>query len=258
MSNFFSRLSRIRLLGLVVVCSCMAAQSGPVRGEFLPPDGLTRPFRDWTRGDANSTYAEWDVFTFTPGVVEYAPDAGTFPTSGTPNGADSLLVVNTDQAEWFTTSGANIYSPTVAMSFTATAPSYGLGAGWNTRAVLHIQTLGTEVDPSTLVMRYNNGSSDVAAASIFHAVLDEIQLGGFGGTLIDQFFVFDVVGFNPSEFAFDFGATGPHMSLGGVAIDAFTTQSPLSAAPEPAGWTLAALAAVGLVFLSRRRKARVA
>jgi hypothetical protein len=62
---------------------------------------------------------------------------------------------------------------------------------------------------------------------------------------------------DPSALTLDFAAESSSMSLDRVAIDTFTTQSPLSLIPEPGTSTLLLIGAAGLGLVHwRRRRAK--
>jgi hypothetical protein len=251
MIRFALRLRRTILSTAALAVLLGLAFSEFARAEFITPDASMPPFRDWARGAANSVYAEWDVFTVPFGAPGNAPDVGSFPSTGSPDGGASLIVSNLPGA--FLT-GGNIYSPTVATAFTGTIPAHNRGPGWNTRVVFQLQTRGSFVDPNSVELSCLSGPSEVFLDWTAHYELASIPLGGFGGFQVDRMFVFDIPAFNPAALELNFVASESSMSLSRVAIDTFTTQAPLSAVPEPASFAMAGLGLAGVLALRLRKR----
>jgi len=236
-----------------VVTSALLLVTSDSRAEFLVPDSSTLPFQDWTRATPNSVYAQWEQFTVPFGGAGNAPDVGSYPTSGSPSGSAALIYGNESSA--FLTGGGNIYSFAAATDFTAIVPSYGNGAGWNTRFVAQLRTLGNLLDLDSVQLTYSDGTDNHTVAPIYYDELYTEAQGGFGGALVDHLFVFDINGYDPSSAFLDFNATSSSMSLDRVAIDTFTSTSALTPVPEPAAAVLLALG-LGAFGLWRWRLAR--
>jgi hypothetical protein len=175
---------------------------------------------NWTRGDINSVYAEWDVFN---AVYDDSPDIGSANLA-------SGYVTGTDISK---TSSGNLYS-----SF---SPS----------AVFNISITGNESGPvlGSLATAYlqigkGAGSTDLDISSV--------TLNGLAATssVLDgsnYLFSWNTTGVENWAFTFN---TGSHFSLATMSVDIATSQVPVPAAAWLMGSGLA-----GLASIARRRKA---
>jgi hypothetical protein len=236
-----------KLLAALVAATLTAGVAHAVPTSFIAPNGTTSPFEDWTLGDANSVHAQWEVFTDAYSTPGNLPDvAGSYPASGSPSGAASVVIGNTSSA--FLTGGGNIYSFAAPTSFTVTVPNYGLGAGWNTRFVAQIQNQGSLLDLSSVLLSYDGGNQ---LLPVDYA--DELV----GTPVPENLFAWDLAGFNPSTFTLTFKASSSSMSLDAIAVDTFTQQGAFApmGVPEPATGALAALGLLG-TLAARPRSVR--
>ena len=220
---------------------------------FLVPDGVTPPFESWTRGDANSTYAEWDTFTnanSSQGVND--PDVGESGLSGAVLSQSTL-----DGGFAIVTSGGNIYSFNGRTSFDVTLPAYGLGDGYSTRVVVQSRTLGNVPDLESVMLTYNDGGSNVSVTPTY-VTQDEITDGGFSGLV--STLGWDIAGYNPSSLLFEVDAAGSSMSLANLAIDSYTQAGNFPAfpavIPEPTSMVLLGFAGCGLFVRGLRLRSR--
>lgn len=187
----------------------------------------------WTRGQADTTYQEWDVFTSATGPN--APDVGVSNPNGTPdltNNAGGILT------------GGNIYSFAGPLDVDLLVPDYN-SSGDVTTVILQTLTLGTEMAPASL----NIGG----IAPIDQAELSRTALGGPGGYAVESWFKFHLP-YSASSFTIAFQAAGPHMSLDRVAVDSITSGEYVpepNPVPEP---VTAALLLTGSAVLLPRRK----
>jgi len=186
------------------------------------------------RGEANTTYQEWDIFTSFNGAN--APDVA----SSNPNGTASLTELT---GSAFVTGGGNIYSPTVATSFTVSIPDFNLGSGYVTNVVIQIRTQGDEVDTSSMLF---NGVAANSATLLFTQAL-----GGFGGTLEDWEFVFTNV---PSNLLVD--TITFHAAESSMSLDKFSVDTQAVAVPEAGSLVMVGAAAVAVLGVARRRAAK--
>jgi hypothetical protein len=226
----------VSVLCAAAVAVCCWTQ--PASAAFIVPDGATAPFADWSRSDANSAYAEWNTFTVAAGAPGNSPDVGSFgPT--TANLTQSFFPA-------LITSGGNIYSFAGATDFDVTLPNYGYGAGYSTRVVAQIGTLGTPLLQGSLSLTYSDGNATQQAALTSATVA--VAPNPLGGTTDEWLVVWDVPSYNPSSFLLKFVASGSSMSLDRLAVDAFT-----QAVPEPATFAIAGISLAGCVAVARRR-----
>lgn len=219
----------------VIAASVMlAGLASSASADFVVPDTATY---GWDRGvTAQSTYAEWDVFTAPAGPN--APDVGSYTGGTLPSTAADFNVFDSNESSGsFITSGGNIYSFSGVVSPQIEFGGFDLGAGQVTTVLLQVRTLGIEIDQSTLLL-----NDSIAPSSTTE--LDRVELGGFGGFQVDTLFEFNLTG-NLDAYAINFDALGTSLSLDRVAVDTFTF------VPTPGTGVLLALG--GLVAARRRR-----
>ncbi|HMO26478.1 MAG TPA: hypothetical protein PKB10_09420 [Tepidisphaeraceae bacterium] len=200
----------------------------------------------WVRGAGGATYQHWDVFDAYP--VDPTPDVGNINPNGT-----AVLTETTGAA--FVTSGGNIYSFSTATQFSVSIPELDVPApAHDLTAVVQFKTLGTEIDPASVLL---NGIAPVDTAE-----LSRVGLGGFGGSAVQSWYLFNVpyAAFGSgtagaTSVTLTFAAAGSSMSLDQVSIDTairpFGYYPEPNPVPEPAMLSLAALVAPAL--LRRRR-----
>ncbi|MBB6428618.1 PEP-CTERM sorting domain-containing protein [Algisphaera agarilytica] len=201
----------------------------------------------WSRGIGGTTYQEWDVFSTNSGAT---PDVGNVNGNGTASLTETV-------SGSFITSGGNIYHAGAASSFTVTTPEADVTApapDHNVTAIVQIRSQGTELDYSSVLL---NG-----IAAVDTAELGRIALGGFGGELVDSWFLFNIpyAAFGDGipgveDLTLTFNATGAHMSLDRLSIDTaiqpFGFYAEPNPVPEPASLALLGLGAI--TMLTRRR-----
>lgn len=234
----------MRSLSMFATALAIALTAQAAQAAILVPDSATAPFESWSRGDANSTYAEWDSFSDANGG-DNAPDVGESGLTGAnliQNGAFSIL-----------TSGGNIYSFLGETNFDVTLPSYDLGSGVNTRVVAQTQTLGSAPDLDSVRLTYSDGATDVLLAPDY-VFQEEVADAGFTGLV--STFGWDVLGSNPPEFLFELNASASSMSLANLAIDTFAQTATFASfpttVPEPTALLIAVLAGLGVTCTRRR------
>lgn len=191
-----------RFLFLLGTASLTATLSSVVHAAFVSPN-------TWTRGQANTTYQAWDVFT---GLSYVTPDVADQNSSGS-----AELTENSGGS--FLTGGGNIYSPYLPLNFTVSLPQADIAQPEHQlTAVVQIKTLGTELDGQSLVL---NGQSPIDSAELLRN-----QLGGFGGSEVEHWFLFELPyssygsGSNGvASLSLQFSALESSMSLDQLAID---------------------------------------
>ncbi len=177
------------------------------------PDGVTAPFEDWSRNDANSTYAQWDVFT--SATSANSPDVGSFGPAGA-----TLTESSGGSSGAFISGSGNIYSFSGATTFDLVIPAYQLGEGYKSQVTLQTVTLGTELNLNSVRLSYDGGSQRTLPTAIEE--LSRTALGGFGGDLVSTLFTWQVTG-NPADFHLQFAASDSSLSLDQVVIDTFAS-----------------------------------
>lgn len=231
-----------RLTFTTALAAALMMITAPARAVFLSPDDWST---GWTRGEADTLYAEWDAFNANPDdaadVGLYHPPAGE-PTVGSSGG--------------FVTGGGfggNLYGFNDTVTITASANNYD-AAGMNTTVVVQFRTLGSTFDIDSVML---NGQ----APTWYGELLRETEDIDFGAsTTVEAWTLFEVAG--TPNLTFEFTADGPHMSLDTLAIDAILTdasagfqdvsvQGDLVPAPSTMAIGAGALAMLGL---KRRRR----
>lgn len=188
--------------------------AAPLKAAFVVPDGQTEPFGSWTRGDANSSYAEWDIFG--SATAPNPPDVGQNGASGA-----TVTEVSDPPSGAFLSGSGNIYSFSGVTQFAMEMPGLDLGQSYNTRLVAQLVTLGSEVDLDSMRLSFDAGTQQLAADSVVE--LGRIVLGGFGGEAVTTQFVWDLNATSPESFALEFQAAESSMSLDRLVIDTFSS-----------------------------------
>ncbi len=208
----------------------------PVWAEIVPSSIDSR--FGWMRGDSNTFFSGWDVFSDEDGVV-----GGTFfdttpELTGSNGPGGQLASIRETAGGTIPVGSGNIYSPTVVSQFVVNAPSYDLGPGFKTRIVSQYRTLGSELNYAGIAL---NG-----AAPDFAQEVSRVDLGaggpGGGGFLVEYLAGWDVSA-TAANYTITFGAAESSVSL-----DRFFVDGSVTAVPEPT--TLVMLAGIGLIGLS--------
>ena len=172
---------------------------------FVQPDSF-----GWSRGDAHSTYAEWDDFA--SAVQPNAPDIGMFPVP-LPAGWTPPTVQETTGTAFLTSTG-NIYSFTTVLEFEVQVPAEPM-VGGTTTVLLQTKTLGREIDPATIVCD-GQGPVEVVELYRFNLGPDDI----FGGDLVETLWRFEVPADGTMTITFE--SLDTSVSLDAVAVDTFS------------------------------------
>lgn len=189
---------------------------------------------EWSRGDANSTYQEWDVFSSPPGLPgPFLPDIGV----SNPNGAPGLTEVSYPASGSLITGSGNIYSFSAPTSFEITIPNFNLGDGYTTTVALQTRVLGTQIDPATMLI-----------GGVAPSVVELLPDPAAGS--VETLWQWELPG-NADKYVIAFGSAESSMSFGAAAVDTYAT-----VVPEPSTLALAALALTALTVPALRRRVR--
>ena len=184
-----------RVVGSGLLVAVMAGAAG---ADFITPDAF-----GWTRGDADSTYFEWDVFVSAFGGND--PDVGQFPVE-LPDGWVSPDVVETTGTAFITGSG-NLYSPFGPIHVEVTVPNYGYGTG-QTTLLVQVKTQGNELDYDNVVAM---GEAPVEVTFLTRELSDQ-------GYIVEVLYEFAIEG-NPSEIVIGIPTADAHVSVDRIAVD---------------------------------------
>ena len=210
------------------IASLLAASIGsPALGDFVIPSSASE---GWDRGSTEgSLYAEWDVFTspFGPNI----PDAGEFVGGALPEGFLPFNAFDANESSGsFVPGSGNIYSFSGVIAPQIELPGFGLGDGYATTILVQIRTLGTEIDPTSVLL-------DEAIEPTEIVELERIDLGdGLGSVQVDTLIRFDAPG-NALGYTVNLVALESSMSLDRIAVDAYAEAAGCNAADlaEPSG-----------------------
>jgi len=183
------------LAGIGIVTACLSAQAA---ADFITPGAY-----GWVRGDADSAYFEWDLFTSASGGN--APDIGQFPGE-LPDGWVTPDVIDSTGTAFVTGSG-NFYSPFGPINLRVTVPNYGYGSG-QTTLLVQVATEGNELDYDGVRAM---GETPVETTFITREVGDM-------GFAVEVLFAFTIGG-NPGEIVIDIPTADAHVSVDRIAVD---------------------------------------
>jgi hypothetical protein len=191
------------------------------------------------RGEANTVYSHWDVFTSPAGA-------------NSPDFAGSLGTITETTGSAFLTSGGNLYNAGAASAFEL-AVSLSFAAD---TVLLQTLSQGTELNYGGVQLGYTpSGGSEVLLSWDRSITVGTEALGGFGGSAIATAYEWDLGALGVQDFTLYFEATGAHLSLDQVVMDLGPAAS-LSAVPEPSTYAflLALGSFVGVVARRRLKK----
>ncbi|TWT98393.1 hypothetical protein Pla52n_49060 [Stieleria varia] len=242
-------------------------QAKLVRAEIYVPDqsvpGVSGDVFGWDQGDVNSSFAFWDSFDdFLGGSAPGFLPAGSSPAANSVfdnGGLPSLLTFESNQS--IASSGnayGGLFGPGDDSTFLtdafATVRS-GTSGGSFTRIVAQFETLGSELDYSSLLLSLTDAPGTIAPS--FAIETNRVSLGGtFGGEGVSYLALWDLDS-SQAEYRFDFMAQSNNMSLDKVRIDSFTRNTPFitpSAVPEPSSFAMLGLIGTTIVMARRRRR----
>ncbi len=248
---------------LFFVCSVMLTNLSwaviYVPGDSVP--GVPGQVFTWSALAPNSTHSIWNGFDDFPGgsAPGFLP-AGTSPAPQSSFSGDATTSALTFQSNAMLLSSGNAYGglfseiqdPSFLTDAFATVRS-GTTGGPYTRIVLQFETLGSELDYSSLLLSLSPlvpGTIDVS-----HGIeTGRTTLGGFGGERVSYLALWDLET-SQDEFRIDFMASSYHMSLENFRIDSLTQNAPFvtpGVVPEPS--SSLAIALLAIRGLTRRRR----
>lgn len=257
----------------VLSCQCLLATSLAVfpgsssdAATFIPGQSVPGASTDvlpWSLSDADSTFASWDTFADFPGGM--APGFLPAGTSPAPNvsfiggGTGNSLTFLSNQS---LASSGNAYgglfgpgdSSTFLTDAFATVRSGTSGGGF-TRIVAQFETLGSELDYSSILLSSSAATEGTIAPSFAIETARSSLGGAFGGESVSYLAMWDIASSQP-EYRVDFNAASNNMSIDRFRLDSFTSGAALitpSAVPEPGSLALMGFVA-GCMTFRRRRK----
>ena len=214
----------MRTLAFVVCCSLASSATADLVNPLAP---------DW-RGDAETSYYQWDSFTQAFGAPNFPSVPPGPPAVGLYNFQAGAVIAGSGNL--YGSNGLNIHI--YPMNESPAAPPM--------MAVLNISTLGTTLSPET-VQGYLGAST--GGGEYFDAVSSEVrfeQSMGEMGVMQTLAFTFDFSDWDGGDttFGFFFRGETPNISLDAVSLD-------LNYVPAPG-----ALALLGFAGLGARRRRR--
>jgi hypothetical protein len=196
------------------------------KAAFLPPS---------FRGQAQTTYQEWNVFSTPEGPN--VPDVANNNPNGTADVRDVALVS-------FVTGSGNIYALGGVLEIEAQIPAFDLGSAKRTNVVVQILSLGAVLDVDSVT--WNGLEADSSS------LLSDGPLGGqFGGRRQEWSLSWDLVPGNTSADVLYFKAASESMSLDRLSID---TQAVV--VPETGSVMMVSLAVAMVMVGAARRHSR--
>ncbi|MGD9645929.1 MAG: PEP-CTERM sorting domain-containing protein [Pirellulales bacterium] len=241
----------MRVSSLVLAWMICPLLGGAAHAAFITPSGWTRPVDDTAASSTLTTFQHWDVLG-SSGDDPALPKAADVAKIN-PNGAATVRDSSSPASGAFITSGGNIYSFSGVITPEAIVPGYA-AAGYRTEFLVQLRTQGQNIDTADLTL---GGVPVSSLAGFSYTELSNVDLGGFGGFLIDHAWTFTAPA-DLASFTLDWGWGASSASFDQLAIDTH-----LIPVPEPASLAMAGLASLGIALVvgrtrgnrSRRRQA---
>ncbi|MEM1272069.1 MAG: hypothetical protein AAGI08_18630 [Bacteroidota bacterium] len=185
---------------------------------------MSWPILPWTRGGANSTYAEWLTFTGSvfpdPAPDDILPDVGF---SGFSDINEATLNELTDGG--FITSTNNIYSFFAVTDFEITLPAPETPVGATSYFVAQFNVFGSSLDLDSVLLSYDDLQQPLVPDGSLELTNIFRGAGEFAGQNISRLFWWEIEDAVPEDYALEFNAQTTSMSLTSVALDAFAAVS---------------------------------
>lgn len=194
-----------------------------------PPTLIAWPTESWTRGDTGSVHAAWNAFGYEPDAI--FPPADMPPDGGYSGFDQPGLAVLNETTGFGAYSGPeedkNIYSPAVAIELHVTLPAPTAAVGSRTYFVAQANTFGTEVAPASVLLSYDGGQQSLPPVGMLESQRVP-SASPFGETdLVTTVYWWEGFPSDPANFLLEFAASGPHMSLTNLVLDAYSSDAPL-------------------------------
>ena len=227
-----------------------------VPGQSVP--GTSSDIFTWAGSQPGSTFAFWETFDgfATGGFPVITP--GTSPSANSSFADGGTTSQLTFQSFANLLSSGNAYGgnfgpddPAFQTTAFATVES-GTSGGAFTRIVAQFETLGSELDYSSILLSPSAGTAGTIAPSFAVATSSTT---GTQGQNVSYLALWDIAA-SQEEYRVDFMASATHMSLDSFRVDSFTQSSAFltpTAVPEPNSLALLGLVTGGAALVRRRR-----
>lgn len=193
----------------LICCSALLATAtfSPARAQQLFPDFLTPDFR----GDSGTEFTHWDILL----EAYAAPNYGDQEAA-----ASDPTLTQTLTSSAFITSGFNIYSFSAATGYElANDVSATLGSPL-TNLVFQYDTLGSPIDPASIVLHHSGGTLTLASANVISEY--RVITGGFGGFTDRTSIQWNLTGLGITEYTITFQSLGSSNSFNAAMLDTST------------------------------------
>lgn len=240
----------VKVLGLSMA---LAYSSHALAGPYGPDDfqdPSSASWGNWSRGDANTVYAEWNAFSseYSGLMLDLTPDVGS---------SGGSIYALKENAGSFITSTNNIYSFLNVTDYNlSVAPESGSTITGPVTVALQLNVLGKNLDIGSVRMLLDDGSggsnplafdsSELLRLETVESTSDEN-----GGSEWEYLFLWFLDG-EQSSYELAFNASGTSMSLDALSID--IGPSAIAAVPLPAAIWLFGSALFGFLGFTRKRQ----
>jgi len=208
---------------------------------FDTPSSNSNGWGGWSRGDAGTMYAEWDVFeTYTPGpgfspTPDSTPDVGSFNTTAS--------IVSVTSGTPIPVGSGNIYSPTAVLGWSLLME--GQEPIGPTQVALQLTSSGNEFDYSNITL---NGMAPTQS----RIELSRVPIPGLGDN-VESLLLWDLIT-SAGSYLFSFTGAASSVSLTNIAADIGAVSSPV---PLPAAAWMFLSGLLGFGVFGRKRQKNV-
>ena len=170
-------------------------------------------FAPFFRGSANSQSGYWEIFSVPIGAPGNSADRA---------GATTAAKLTQSDTNAFLTGSGNIYNLNGVSAFTLSdSTPFSLGT-----VVMQIRTLGSELDNSSVILNYSDGSGQHSLAPVRSVELNRGNQPGLGAT-VSSLWQWDLSGLNVTAYTISFRAADVSLSFDSMTLDAWNTFVPL-------------------------------